>query len=119
MIDEQRTIANALDAGARWTAKWLADLRDAHEGTDTEHLVRSAEKALRQIETAKLKVHQPSSLAKGRPDSVLVPRLEMKVAIGNAIWKIDADDFMGARVAMVQAQDILTAAAGESLEEAA
>ena len=53
MTEEQRAIANALDAGARWTAKWLADLRDAHEGTDTEHLVRSAEKALRQIEAAK------------------------------------------------------------------
>lgn len=53
MTEDRRAIANALEAGARWTAKWLADLRDAHEGTDTEHLVRSAEKALRQIEAAK------------------------------------------------------------------
>ena len=114
MAEEQRAVANALDAGARWAAKWLADLRDAHEGTDTEHLVRSAEKALRQIEAAKALL--PRSPAQDRPDSVLVPRLAMKVAIANALWKIDANDYTGARVAMDEAQDILTEATGESVE---
>lgn len=112
MAEEQRAVANALDAGARWTAKWLADLRDAHEGTDTEHLVRSAEKALRQIEAAKaMRAPLP---AQDRPDSALVPRLAMKVTIANALWKIDANDYTGARVAMEEAQDILSEAVGES-----
>lgn len=114
MAEDQRAIANALEAGARWTAKWLADLRDAHEGTDTEHLVRSAEKALRQIEAAKAMM--PRSPAQDRTNSVLVPRLAMKMAVADAIWKIDAVAYTEARVAMVQAQDILTEAAGEVLE---
>ena len=108
MTEEQRAVANALDAGARWTAKWLADLRDAHEGADTEHLVRSAEKALRQIEAAKAMLPRPP--AQDRPDSVLVPRLAMKMAIANALWKIDANAYTEARVSMVEAADILTEA---------
>lgn len=110
---DQRKILNALNVGAMWTAKWLADRADAHLGTDTEHLVKSAEKALLAIEAAKAEL--ASAPVEARPESVLVPRLAMKVAIGNAIWKIDADNCMGARVAMVQAQDILTEAAGERL----
>lgn len=46
-------IAKALDMGVMWTAKWLADLADVHEGTDTDHLVKSARKALRTIQEAK------------------------------------------------------------------
>lgn len=49
-----RQILNALNSGSAWTAKWLADNADRHEGTDTDHLVRSAEKALRSIEAAKV-----------------------------------------------------------------
>lgn len=47
---DRTQILKALNAGSAWTAKWLADNADRHEGTDTEHLVRSAEKALRLIE---------------------------------------------------------------------
>lgn len=50
---DNRQVLNALNAGSAWTAKWLADLADAHEGKDTDHLVSSARKALAQIEAAK------------------------------------------------------------------
>lgn len=53
---DNRQILNALNAGSAWTAKWLADLADAHEGKDTDHLVSSARKALAQIEEAKASV---------------------------------------------------------------
>ncbi len=51
-VDKDK-IAKALDMGVMWTAKWLADLADVHEGTDTDHLVKSARKALRTIQEAK------------------------------------------------------------------
>jgi hypothetical protein len=48
--------AKALKLGAMWTAKWLADNADEHLGTETEHLVRSARRALRDIESAKARL---------------------------------------------------------------
>lgn len=46
-------IARALEDGITWTAKWLGDMRDRHEGTDTDHLVKSAEKAILRMQIAK------------------------------------------------------------------
>lgn len=51
MVDP--AIIKALNAGEAWTAKWLADCADRHEGQDTDHLVSSAKKALAQIMAAK------------------------------------------------------------------
>lgn len=50
---DKEKIEAALDSGISWTAKWLGDMREAHEGTDTDHLVRSAEKAIRRMQAAK------------------------------------------------------------------
>jgi hypothetical protein len=54
---------------------------------------------------------QPSSAADAKPVAVVaVPRLDMKVAIADAIWRYDNGEFTAARVAMVKAQDILSRA---------
>lgn len=50
---DRQQILKALNAGSAWTAKWLADMADHHEGQDTDHLVGAARKALAQIEEAK------------------------------------------------------------------
>lgn len=42
--------------------------------------------------------------------TVTVPRLAMKTTIADAIWRYDNGEFTAARVAMVKAQDILSAA---------
>lgn len=54
-MDDQakREIYAALDAGMGWTAKWIADVGYAHQGTQVEYLLRNAEKAMSRLKTAK------------------------------------------------------------------
>lgn len=44
-------------------------------------------------------------------EGVQVPRLQMKMALANAIWSLDRNETTSARVEMCRAQDILTRAA--------
>lgn len=50
---DKEQIVRALDDGIAWAAKWLGDMRDHHESKDTDHLVKSAEKAIRRMRAAK------------------------------------------------------------------
>lgn len=43
-------------------------------------------------------------------DGVVVPRLDMKMTLADAIWRYDNGEFTASRVAMVKAVDILAAA---------